>query len=103
MKLETLRKYFKRSKRTKLYITTDEFLIAGYVCNPREEKDSLLVDIGPYIIYSFVRKEILQTSNDFKALRLTAETKITRRFQTHRRHLEDRQYPQEYFQRAWDL
>ena len=103
MKLQTLRKYFKRSKRTKLYITTDAFLISGYVYNPREEKDSLLVDIGPYIIFSFGRKEILQSSGDFKALCLTAETKITRRIQTHRRHLQDREYPQEYFQLAWDL
>ena len=95
MKIETLGKYFRQSKRTKLYMATSKFLVAGYVSNPREEGDALLVDVGPYLIYSFARQEILQSSHEFKGLQLTADTRITRRFHTHLRHLKGQEFAEQ--------
>ncbi len=103
MKLDTLRRFFDRKKRTKLYISTEDFLVTGYVCNPRESHDALLVDIGPYVIYSFARKETFHCSQNFKGLHLDDSTIVTRRFNTHRRHARGSRCREEYLEKAWEL
>ena len=103
MKLVTLKAYFRRSPRTKLYITTKEFAVSGFVCNPRVLDDSLLVDIGPYLIYSFVRQQIIYGTQVYRGLRLDHQTTITRRLNTHRRHLSGRGLQILYFEQASHL
>ena len=103
MKLETLRKYFTLSATTKLYITTDEFLVAGHASQPRQEGDELILTVCPYVVYSFARQEILQRANLFPAIRLRPNSKFTRRLETHRRHQRGKDIPEDYFEKAWEI
>ena len=103
MKIETLRKYFQREGRTKLYVTTPEFLLAGHAFNPREEGDSLLLDVGPYVVYSFGRREIIRSQNDFMGLRLDQGSRMTRKFRTHRSHVGNVGYFADYLRLAKEL
>lgn len=103
MKIDTLRRCLRRNERTKLYISTDEFLMAVYVYNAREEGEELLVDVGPYLVYSFARREILHSTRDFRGMRLGEQTRVTRRLNTYRRHVAGRSVPDEFLERAWEL
>lgn len=91
MKLGTLRNYFRhRAKSTLLYLVNDQhqgaFLLTGVAFRPREEDDALLIDVEPYIVYSFDRDGVLRSEGAFRGLRLTNDTTVTRRFDTHCRH-----------------
>ena len=99
MKLETLRNYFRRSRTTKLYVTTDEFAITGRASNPREEQDALLLDMTPHVICWF-DTEMVETPAGAKTLHVNPDTLVTRRLQTHRKHLRGHAVPDEYLQRA---
>ena len=75
MKLATLKSYFRhRGKKTKLYLINgeypDEFLIAGFASNPREEGESLQIDVGPYVVYSFQRDSVVRSGGHYWGLRL---------------------------------
>ena len=113
VKLVTLRNYFKNSTKTKLFVIggvyPDEFLITGICYNPREDGDDLLVDAGPYVVYSFQRDRPLQSAKPFIGLRLVPSSKMTRRLQTHRRNVMNHRdlgslaHIEEYFELAWSL
>ena len=103
MKVETLNKYLKQNESTKLFLSTEEYLVAGYVSNPRNDGSALRVDIGPYIIYSSASKQIIQGSVTFVGLHLDSGTRITRRMGTYRRYVKGRGCPEEFLQRAWEL
>ena len=99
MKLATLRNYFRRRPTTKLYVTTDEFAFAGHASNPREEENGLLLDVTPYVIYWFA-KSALESSDAARTLHLTSGALVTRRLQTHRKHLRGWTVPEEYLHGA---
>ena len=103
MKLETLRMFFNQSETTKIYITTDEFLVAGHARLPRQEGEELILTICPYVVYALGRQEILERANLFPAIRLSPNSKFTRRLKTHRRHQRDKDIPEAYFQKAWEI
>ena len=113
MKLLTLKNYFKSTTKTKLFVIggvyPDEFLMTGICYNPREDGDDLLVDAGPYVVYSFQRDHPIQSEKPFTDLRLVPGSKMTRRLQTHRRNVMKHRdlgtlaRIEEYFQLAWSL
>jgi len=88
MNLSTFRKYWS-GKRTKLFIITGEepcqFLLGGYVSNSREDGDGLLLDIGPYATYSFDRDEVVNSDGVFEGVKISADSRFTRKITTHMR------------------
>jgi hypothetical protein len=113
MKLITLKRYFYNTSKTKLFMIggafPDEFLMTGICYNPREDGDDLLVDAGPYVVYSFQRDRPLRSAKPFAGLRLVPGSKMTRRLQTHRRNVAAHRNLgtlariEEYFELAWSL
>jgi len=113
MKLITLKRFFQSTTKTKLFVIggvyPDEFLMTGICYAPRDDGDDLLVDAGPYVVYSFQRDRPLQSEKPFIGLRLVPGSKMTRRLQTHRRNvaahrnLGTLERIEEYFQLAWEL
>ena len=114
MKLGTLKSYFRhRGKMTKLYLINGkypkEFPIAGFASNSREEGVALLVDVGPYVVYSFQRDSVVLSSSPYWGLRLEPGSRVTRKFQTHRRNVLRLRDPsrlrhlEQYFAEAWRL
>lgn len=92
MKLNTLKAFFlNRADNTKVYIIDNRkpetFLLTGVAFNPREQCKVLLIDVGPYLVYSFARDYYLSSISTFRGLRLTDDSIITRRFNTHRRNV----------------
>ncbi len=103
MKLETLRNYFNQRVKTKLYITMDEFLVAGHASSPRQEGEELVLTVCPYVVYAFAQQEILERANLFPAIRLSPNSRFTRRLETHRRHQRGKAIPNAYFKKAWEI
>ena len=103
MKISTLRRVFARSKRTKLFIATSKFAVAGHVKRPSNVGAVLSIDVQPYIAYFFSASSLVRGEQPFGPIRLDATTRVTRRLQTHRRHLSERDVPEEYFQESWKL
>lgn len=100
MKIETLKKYFMHNERAKIYLTSDKYLLAGYASHPREDGSAVMLDIGPYVVYSKEREETIYAERTF-SLKVSDGDKITRRFQTHKRHSGN--LPHDYVKRACEL
>ena len=98
MKPETLRRFLAGTKETRLYVTTHEFALAWQASRPRDEEGLLALDVVPCVVYWFAAGK-LETSPSPRALRITADVLITRRIQTHLRHLAG-SVPDEYLRRA---
>ncbi len=103
MNIDTLRRVFARNSRVKLYVLAEDFSLCGYVSNPRVVGDGLLVDVGPSVRYSFEAHELIAGSIDSGTMYLSTNCKLTRRIQTHRRHLNDKGVPEQYLSQAWSL
>lgn len=102
--LSTLKGYMARSQnRTRLYVVTDEFALACMAYNPREEENSLFLDIGPYAVCSFETGNLVDRSIDFKNLHLREGDKFTRRFETHLRHLRGKRVTEKYLAAAQQI
>lgn len=82
----------------------DEYLLAGFAGNPRMDGEELLLDVGPYVVFSFRSGESLRSSASFRGLRVGPRSSVTRRLHTYRRRvLKHRQLDeglQEYFELA---
>ena len=78
-------------KSTRLYLVSGglgrEFLLTGYANNPRWEEDWLLVDYLSWLGYSRMADEVVGPGGRFDGVRLFGGTKVTRRYQTHLRHI----------------
>ncbi len=103
MKIDTLRRVFEQKSRVKLYVLAEDFCLCGYVSNPRAAGDGLLVDVGPSVRYSLEERELIAESIDSGTMYLSTNCKLTRRIQTHRRHLKDKGVPEQYLRQAWSL
>ncbi len=101
--IETLTRVFAQKSRVKLYVLAKDFSLCGYVSNPRAAADGLLVDVGPSVRYSFEARELLAEPLDSETMYLSTNCKLTRRIQTHRRHLKDKGVPEQYLSQAWSL
>jgi hypothetical protein len=100
MKLDTIQRVFKRQPRVKLFVVTENFCLCGYATKPRATDQGLLVQIGPSVRFSFVSKQLRREARASGTLHLTATCKVTRRIETHRRHLEDLGVPGDYVNQA---
>ena len=92
MKLSTLKGYFlNRSEKTILYIVasgeSEEFLLTAVAFHPREQGKTLLIDVGPYLVYSLTLATCLYSESTFRGLYLTENSRVTRRFNTHLRNV----------------
>ncbi len=104
MKLDTLARYFERTKRTKLFVVTDAYVVAGRASRPSAPKgDVLLVDFAPFVAYFFDGGGLVRGSETFGPVRLDDGVRVTRRLQTHRRHVADKQIPEGYFEACEEL
>ena len=61
------------------------------------------VRIGASVRVVFSSQEVIETASDSGTLILTGEHKVTRRIQTHRRHLQGLPIPDRYFELAREL
>ena len=101
--IDTLKRVLAQKLRVKLYVLAEDFSICGYVSNPRAAGDGLLVDVGPSVRYSFEARELLAELIDSGTMYLSTDCKLTRRIQTHRRHLKDKGVSEQYLSQAWSL
>ena len=101
MKIDALNRVFAQKSRVKLYVLAEDLCFSGYVSNPRAAGDGLLVGVGPSARYSFEARELLAEPIDSGTMYLSTDCKLTRRIQTHRRHLKDKGVPEQYLSQAW--
>lgn len=101
--IDTLRRVFAQTSRVKLYVLAEDFSLCGYVSNPQASGDGLLVDVGPSVRYSFEARELLAEPINSGTMYLSTDCKLTRRIQTHRRHLKDKGVPEQYLSQVWSL
>ena len=103
MKIDTLRLLCTRRPRVKLCVVAEAFCLCGYASNPRATAAGLLVDIGTSVRVSFGSHEMIDEPASSGTLLLDATCKVTRRIQTHRRHLHGRDVGDDYMARALSL
>lgn len=103
MKLDTLDRLFSRCARVKLFVVADAFCLCGYASNPRSTERGMLVDIGKSVRFSFGSHEVIDEPVSSGTLLLDDQSKVTRRIQTHRRHLHGRDVDEDYLARALGL
>jgi hypothetical protein len=103
VKLDTLHRLFARQARVKLFVVADGFCLCGYASNPRVTEGGMLVDIGASVRLAFGSRELIAEPVASGTLLLDDRCRVTRRIQTHRRHLEGRGVSEEYVARALGL
>ena len=103
MKIEKVQALFKQQTRVKLFFLTSGFCLCGYASNPRATEKGLLIDLGPSVRFSFASQEIIKEPVTSGTLIVTDSCKVTRRVQTHRRHLEQLGVPEDYLNEALTL
>ena len=103
MKLGRLRKLLEAKPRVKIYVLTDVFCLCGYAHDSGEEAERLRVKLAASVRVVLGASEVLQEPRNSGTLVLTEEHKVTRRIQTHRRHLEGMPIPERYFELAREL
>ena len=103
MKLDTLCKVFEQTPRVKLYLLTEEFCLCGYASQPHRSAEGLRVSIASSVRVVLSSMSLLHEPVRSGTLFLTDKHKVTRRIQTHQRHLRDHQVPEEYFSLAMAL
>ena len=98
MKVEALARLLLARGRCKAFVTTREFCLCGMLSNLRAAGGSHLVDVGASV--RVLRSgELLAEPLRSGSLQIDADTLLTRRLQTHRRHVHERVVPDEYWRR----
>lgn len=104
MKLETLRRWFESHKRTKLFVATPEWAVTGFAARPRvgaaTDEGELALDLAPYVAWFRRGDSLVRGREPFGPVRLGPDALVTRRLQTHRRHLAGAGVPERYFEEA---
>ena len=103
MKLERLQKILEGRARVKVFVLTDQFCLCGVASHPHEAGDALRVRVGASVRFVLRSGEVIDEPTSSGTLLLTASDKVTRRLQTHRRHLAEIDVPEDYFERALAL
>lgn len=99
MKVEALARILAAHSRCKVFVTTREFCLCGMLSHLRPAGTAHLVDIGASV--RVLRSgELIAEPLRSGSLQVDGETLLTRRLQTHRRHVAGRDVPDEYWQRA---
>ena len=100
MKLERLCKILELHSRPKLYVLTEGFCLCGYASQPLEDIAGVWVKIDSSVRVVLSSMELIHEPTCSGTLFLTENHKVTRRIQTHRRHLRGHPIPDEYFRQA---
>ena len=100
MKLERLRQLLESTARTKLHVVTERFALSGHASRPREVDGELWIHVEASVRFVLATGEVLEEPKDSGTLRLSAEDRVTRRLQTHRRHLRGLEVPERYLELA---
>jgi hypothetical protein len=99
VKVEALARLLQARGRSKVFVTTREFCLCGMLSNLRAAGDSHLVDVGASV--RVLRSgELLAEPLRSGSLQIDTGTLLTRRLQTHRRHVHERVVPDDYWRRA---
>jgi hypothetical protein len=96
MKLQRLRKILETRSRTKIFVLTDSICLCGYACEARQEGDSVRVRIEASVCVVLGSTEVVEKKSNTGTLVLTPEHQVTRRIQTHLRHVEGMEIPESY-------
>ena len=78
-------------------------VLGGYAHNCRRDEESLFVDLGPFVEYSFKTQLVVEDRENVRVLQFSDGCKVTRRIQTHRKHLRGKAPVEDYLRRAWEL
>jgi hypothetical protein len=100
MKLAALERLLRDRGRAKVFVVTSEFCLCGQVSVYRPVGDGALVDVGASVRVLWGSGDLLEEPFRSGALSLSESTLLTRRLQTHRRHVAERTVPAAYWQRA---
>ncbi|HLQ38134.1 MAG TPA: hypothetical protein VK348_10050 [Planctomycetota bacterium] len=102
MRLEALRRILETQSRAKVFVLTGDSCLCGYVSKPRLTEQGLLVDVGSSLRVGFDTLVPVYEPMSTGTMQLTDSCKVTRRLQTHRRHLASagRVIPEDYFRRS---
>lgn len=103
MKLGRLLAILSTRSSTKLYVVTDQFCLCGHASRARESSAGLHVRIGASVRVPFATGELIREERSTGTLLLTEADRLTRRHNTHRRHLSEREIPEAYFAEAIEL
>lgn len=100
MKLQRLCAILDQSPKTKIYLVSAQSCLCGYVSRPQPADEGVRVELGASVRMAFSSMEPVVERVGTGTLLLTEEHKVTRRLQTHRRHLTDHDVPEVYFEHA---
>lgn len=103
MKLDTLRNVFRRMPRVKLFVRCGTTAFCAVARSPHELDDGLLLQLDGAVHFDAEEGRIAHRPDAETSFVLTADCAVTRRLQTHRRHLADWDVPADYFRLAMAL
>ena len=103
MKLETLRRVLEQAPRVKLYVLTEEFCLCAYASGAHQGQAGLRVSLAASVRVVLSDMSLIQEPVQSGTLFLTEKHRVTRRIQTHHRHLRELLIPEEYFNLAATL
>jgi len=103
MRIDTLRRALDRHARVKVFVVLDDSCLCGYAARNTDTKGDLVVTIGASVRCVYATMTVEESRFHTGSLLLSNATKVTRRVQTHRRHLVGRDVPEQYFVRAMAL
>ena len=99
MKLAALARLLTERGRCKVFVTTAEFCLCGQLGNLRRAGEAWLVE-GGAAVRVLRSGELLEERFRSGSLLLDDQSQLTRRLQTHRRHVAGREVPDAYWQKA---
>ncbi|MCA3010244.1 MAG: hypothetical protein INH34_17865 [Phycisphaerales bacterium] len=97
MKRTALERLLRERGQVKLFVATETYAVCGWVRDLRTDGDVAQVAVGDAVWLHFADGSV-QTVATPSTLALAANASLTRRVQTHRRHLAGRHAPVAY----WD-
>jgi hypothetical protein len=103
MKIEALRRLIETQGKVKVFVATDLFCLCGYAVKQQQTTAGVFVEIGASLRFVFASATLIREAVSSGTLVLSSVSQITRRLQTHRRHVAGRAVPEHYFAEALAL
>ena len=101
MRLDAMLRHLSAAGRVKIFIVTNEFCMCCYVTRQQSAGEGeILVDVGASVRHDFATGAVAEERFRSGTLALNRSSRLTRRIQTHRRHLGQRSVPDVYFRLA---
>jgi hypothetical protein len=103
VKVDALVGLLQHRARLKIFVATEGFCLCGYASKPLATEAGVLLEIGASVRFVFAGGVLLEEAQRSGTLLLPHSGKVTRRVQTHRRHLAGKEVPEKYFDLAMAL